>query len=136
MHIDSAKILLNILIENSVRILAAGFGVNAAESSFFDVINLLRSEPTLRTHFLDKAALTFALPDSGILNADMPPQELIELVVHELKWDELQVLAHNRVKNVFSNDWVLAIADISQKVVDAKDASWADREFYSFYSKR
>ena len=44
----SARKLLDIQIENALRILSAGFGVNHAEATFFDTIQLLREEITLK----------------------------------------------------------------------------------------
>ena len=51
-----AKKLLDVLIDNALRILGAGFGVNWAESTFFDIVRLLQRESNLRGYFLERAS--------------------------------------------------------------------------------
>jgi hypothetical protein len=131
--IDCAKILIGILIENAARILRAGFGVNTAEHAFFAVIDLVREHPVLKQDLLDRVAITLRQSDPGLLNEGMVPRELIELVAHEMRWDELRELAEQRVRDKFRGDWSFAIGDISRGIVEAQSDSWEDRDFYQRY---
>jgi hypothetical protein len=134
MNSEWARKLLDLLVENSLRILRAGFGVNSVESVFFDIIGLLRSHPTLKPYYLERVRATLMLPDPGLLDAGMLPRELIELSAHELQWDELRHLANERIQRVFGNDSALAVGDIAQTVLGAFRSDWPDREFYRHYS--
>jgi hypothetical protein len=134
MDINLAIRLLDVLVENALRILSAGFGVNRAESSFFDVVRLLRAEPRLKEHFLQKVAATFALRAPGQLASGTVPIELIELVAHELRWPELLELAKVRVDKFFGGDTALAVGDIADRLSYAYGDNWQDREFYERYS--
>ena len=68
MNSEYAQKLLDIYIDNSSRIMNAGFGVNMAESSFFDVVRLLREESSLKICFLERVRSTFAVRDAWQLN--------------------------------------------------------------------
>jgi hypothetical protein len=133
MDASFASRLLDILIENALRIMAAGFGVNWAESSFFDVVRLLRQEKMLKGYFLEKVRATFAMPAPGRLDPGMVPIELIELVAHEFRWPELQELAQQRIRMFFGGDAALAIGDIARRLSEAYQDNWQDREFYEQY---
>jgi len=133
MDTEKAEELLSILIENSARILRAGFGVNYAESTFFSVIDLLRKNNKLKNIFLDRVERALIEADPGLLNEGVLPQELIELVAHEMRWNEMKVIAEKRVQSFFRGDWSFAISDISQKIIDAQSENWPDQEFYLFY---
>ena len=133
MDVASAKKLLDILIENALRILSAGFGVDSAESSFFDIVGLLRREIALKGYFLEKVHTMFSMPDPGRLDAGMVPKEIIELVAHELRWNELRDLADKRIEDYFRGDAARAIGDIAHNIAAAYDDNWADREFYESY---
>ncbi|MBK1654276.1 hypothetical protein [Allochromatium vinosum] len=128
-----ARKLLDILIDNGTQILRAGFGLNWAEASFFDVIRLLREESSLKGYFLDRVGTTFATPEPGRLDSGTVPSELIELVAHELRWSELQVMAQRRIADVFGGDAALAIGDFAHSLVAAYEDDWRDREFYLRY---
>ncbi|MFW5444326.1 MAG: hypothetical protein ACKE51_08485 [Methylococcaceae bacterium] len=127
--------LLGILVENSARILRAGFGVNYAESTFFSIIDLLRNDSNLKSNFLSRVETALNQPDPGLLNEGIIPQELIELVAHEMRWNEIKVLAEKRVQTFFHGNWSFAISDISQKIIDARSDSWPDQDFYICYQK-
>ncbi|HNI23406.1 MAG TPA: hypothetical protein PLK47_11430 [Plasticicumulans sp.] len=133
MDADLARKLLDVLIDNASRILLAGFGVNWTESTFFDVVRLLRHEASLKSYFLDRTRETLALPDPGRLDAGTVPPELIELVAHEFRWPEFLQLASERVDNLFGGDTRLAVGDIASRLPEAFDDAWRDREFYERY---
>jgi len=134
MDAECAKNLLDILIENSLRILRAGFGVNWAEATFFNIIDLVRSTPTLKEYFLERVRISLSFRDPGRLEPDGLPRELIELATHELRWIEFQNLANKRIQEFFGGDTSLAMGDIVQAVAEAYDENWRDREFYSRYT--
>lgn len=128
------KRLLEILVGNVARILREGFGVNSAESALFSVVDLLRTgSPELKEHFLGLADATLAISDPGSLEEGIVPIELLELVVHELKWRELQGLAEKRVIEKFGGDLSRALGDVSRRIFDASSTDWLDREFYARY---
>jgi len=133
MDTEYAKNLMGILIENSARILRAGFGVNSAEHAFFAVIDLVRQFPLLKIDLLERVANTLNHGDSGLLNEGMVPRELIELIAHEMQWKELQELAERRVCDKFHGDWACAISDISSGIIRAQSKTWEDRDFYERY---
>jgi hypothetical protein len=135
-HTDRAKELLRILIENSVRILEAGFGLAQVESNFFDVVELVRHNPILRSEFLAHAAATFSAKDPGLLQSGAAPRELIELMAHEMRWPELRELAEDRIERVFGGDRSLMVGDISESLLAAFQPDWGDREFYKSYHSR
>lgn len=125
--------LLDVLIENATRIMAAGFGVNWAESSFFDVVRLLREEENLKSYFLERVQAAFAMRAPGRLDPGTVPIELVELVTHELRWPELLELARERIDNFFGGDEALAVGDITHRLSEAYKDDWQDREFYRHY---
>lgn len=133
MDVDCAKILLGVLIENSARILRAGFGVNSAEHAFFAVIDLVSEHPALKPELLERIAIALQQSDPGLLNEGMLPRELIELIAHEMRWEEIHTLAEQRVRDKFHGDWSFAISDIAQHILKAESDDWEDREFYQRY---
>lgn len=133
MDILYAEKLLDILIDNSSRILRAGFGINYAESALFAVIALLKENPSLKDYFLSLILQAFRVDDPGSLREGTVSVELIELVAHELRWDEIRLIAEDRVRKVFSGDYNRAIGDISKRIIEAFDDDWSDREFYKHY---
>lgn len=130
MRPDYAENLLQILVENSMRILRFGFGVDVAESTFFEIIDLLRSKPELKNTFLEMAKSTMQSSEPGLLDAGMAPRELVELVAHELQWDEIRSLSEERIRNKFNGDRNRARGDIAESVIDAFGEDWEDRIFY------
>lgn len=133
MDLSRRKELLNVLLANSKRILDAKFGVNAAESTFFQVVELLRDDEALKQDFLQQSAKTFLQADGWGLEPNAVPRELIELVAHELRWPELREQADTRLLNRFRNDSALARGDIAISIRDALSDDWSDREFYQRY---
>lgn len=134
MNIEFARTLLDILVENALRVLRAGFGVNWAESVFFDILDLLRAQPALKAYFLEQVKATLSLPDPGRLDAGMLPRELIELASHELRWEELRQIANDRIRDVFGGDSTAAVSDVAHAMLEAFEPDWPDREFYKRYS--
>ncbi len=133
MDIRYAKQLLIILVENVTRLLNAGFGVNHAESSLFQVVGLLQEEPDLKEVFLERVQFTLNAKDPRSCDEGMVPVELIELVTHELKWPELKSIADARIRDKFDSDSLRAVGDVSIKIYDAFNDDWEDREFYAYY---
>jgi hypothetical protein len=135
MDLDNQERFLRVLIKNAKNILEAKFGVNAAETTFFEVISLLRSQSKLKETFLQLAKETFASADGWGFDGDAIPRELIELVAHEMKWPELVDLAHDRINRKFGGDPKMAIGDLAIRVQSALNSDWPDREFYEHYQK-
>ncbi|MGH8051122.1 MAG: hypothetical protein ACREPB_10730 [Arenimonas sp.] len=133
MDIEYSKKLLTIYIENAVRILQAGFGVNHAQSTFFSIVKLLKENPELKNYFLEKVSKVMNLNDPGTMDFELPPEELVELVTHEFRWEEMSDLAQQRVDKMYKGDWSFAVGEISQRILDAQKDDWPDREFYSYY---
>jgi hypothetical protein len=133
MHVDCAKKLLEIYIENSIRILDSKFGVDRAESTMFDAIDLLRSYDELKPFFLRKVADSFSVRGHAFFDYDALPEELIELAAHELRWPEFLELADERIKNIFHGDKSLAMGDIATSIRDAYCDDWEDKMFYKRY---
>jgi hypothetical protein len=133
MDIEYAKKLMDILIENSVRILRAGFGVNAAESAFFTVITLLKEKPDLKTYFLARTISTLSLSELGYLTEGEIPEELLDLVAHETRWDEMKAIAEKRIRDIYHGNSNDAVGDVAQRIIEALSDNWPDREFYKHY---
>jgi hypothetical protein len=133
MNIRFAETLLNILIENAVRIIEANFGVDRAEPTFFQIVDLVREHPPLKDVLLARIASALRERDAGTLKPDQPPRELIELLVHEFRWPEVRELGERRLNDIFRGDRRLAIGDIYYKLIEAERADWPDREFYARY---
>lgn len=138
MDIDRSKALLDIFIENSSKVLRSGFGVNYAEPSFFSVIDFLKEEPALKDYLIPRisSVLRENDPTSVDLKVGKIPVELIELIAHEMRWDELRALANQRIKDKYNGDWSFAPGDISQRIIDALGNKWEDRQFYKRYSQQ
>lgn len=130
MKLEYSEKLLEILVENSMRILRFGFGLDNVESTFFEIVDLLRSIPELKRPFLAMVEVTMNSNEPGRLDVGMAPRELIELVAHELKWDEIRFLSEERIRNRFNGDRDSARGDIAGSVIDSFDECWEDREFY------
>ncbi len=135
MNSDSASQLLAIYLRNSRRILRANFGIREVESTFFDIIGLLRDHEELKGEMLRAIRNTMVSVEPGSLADDMVPTELIELLAHELHWVELKAISSERVQCRLGGDWRLASGDISTRVLEAFSDSWADREFYARYGR-
>jgi hypothetical protein len=135
MKLEHAEKLLEILVENSMQILRFGFGLDNVESTFYEIVDLLRSNPNLKRSFLAMVRITMDSDEPGRLDAGMAPRELIELIAHELKWDEIRFLSQERIRNKFNGDRNIAQGDIAESVIDAFDECWPDREFYKRLQK-
>lgn len=133
MDVESSRKLLEILIDNASRILRAQFGVDRAEATFFDIIELLREEPALREGFLVMVHKTLERRDPSGLGEGDVPRELTELAAHELRWPEFQTLAGERLQRVFRGDAALAINDVAHSIGETYRDDWEDREFYRRY---
>ena len=114
--------------------MSEGFGVDRAESSFFDVVDLLREEESLKAHFLERVRTMLEKRDAGSLEPGSVPKELIQLVAHELRWREIESLSRRRVDLFFHGDPLLAVGDIACGISAAFDDDWEDREFYRRYA--
>ena len=134
MDYENSKRLLNIFIENSNRILSAGFGLNCVESTFFEVVELLKEYSDLKAEFMSKVEVAMAAVDVGILVSEIPSHELIELVAHEMRWMEILECAEMRIRSRFHGDRSLAVGDIATSVIEAYNDNWPDREFYAHYA--
>ena len=113
--------------------MSEGFGVDRAESSFFDVVGLLREERSLKAYFLERVRTTLGKRNAGSLEPRAVPKELIELIAHELRWREIESLARRRVDLFFHGDPLLAVGDIACSISAAFKDDWEDREFYKRY---
>jgi hypothetical protein len=135
MDTEVAQKLLDVLTDNALRILAAGFGLNWAESTFFDVVRLLREEEALKYYFLDRVRSTLAARSPEALEPGTIPTELIELIAHEFRWPELLQIADHRINKFFRGDAAFAVADVATHIRDAFDDNWEDRVFYERYKQ-
>ncbi|WP_315774133.1 MULTISPECIES: hypothetical protein [unclassified Bradyrhizobium] len=133
MDLNLSEKLLDILIDNSRRVLDAGFGIGWAESTFIEVVRLLRQEHELKQKFLSRVKDVLANTDSSRQSASLPPIELVEFVSHEIRWPELLSLAQLRIDNLSRADKNLAVGDISSRIKEAFADNWPDREFYRCY---
>ena len=95
---------LAIYIENSHRILDASFGVDRAERSFFDVIELLRGKPGLRPAFIQAFDEAFVERNPRSLDDGSLPREQIEIATHELRWREFGEVAQQRIEQRFGGE--------------------------------
>ena len=133
MDAEWSRKLLEILIDNASRILEAKFGVDRAETTFFDIIDLLREDPLLKEDFLARVRTTLERHDSWGMEEGSVPRELIELAAHELRWPEFRELAEGRLQGIFRGDSVLARSDMVHSIPAAFDDDWEDRMFYRRY---
>lgn len=124
--------LRDILIENCVHILAADFGVNSAETAFFEVVRVLEEEPELRISFISKVRCAL-FRSSDRLDPGSLPIELIELVAQEMRWPELLQIADDCIQSFFRGDRALAVSDIASRIPAAFRGDWEGREFYRRY---
>ena len=136
MNYSDAIRIFDAQVENSIRILQLGFGINDVEVIFFDIIRLLRQENCLKEYLLKKIENTLNMPDPGCLEIGMVPKELIELIAHEFRWDELQLMANKRIKCSFYGDISFAAGDIACGIIEANNDNWQYREFYNHYRKK
>lgn len=77
--------LLDIYIENAVRIFDGGFGCDRAENAMFAVVDLLRDDESLRPDFLSRVSDTLSQADVWRTDSGTMPLELIELAIHDLR---------------------------------------------------
>lgn len=133
MDIKYAERLLDIYIQNATKILDSNFGVDCAESTMFEAIDLLRIYSELKPGFLKKVANTFALRTRDAFDYSTMPTDFIELCAHELRWPEFLELAKDRVEDFFHGDISLAAGDIAVSIRDAYRDEWLDRMFYRHY---
>lgn len=134
LDLRSAKKLLDILCGNANRIILAGFGIGPAESTFFEVVKLLRSHEDLKPYAIELISSVMASRNGGTTKDCRMPSELVELLAHEMKWGEFNDLAEERIQNLFGGDRELAISDLSFHVLEAVRDDWEDRHFYRKYS--
>lgn len=135
MELCAAQTLIAIYIDNARRILRAQFGVDRAERSFFDVIELLREEPNLAPFFIQAVRDSFINRNPRSLDEEVVPRELIEIAVHELRWPEFAEIARERIQLQYRGDERLAASDPAMAVLAAYDPAWEDREFYRRYQE-
>jgi hypothetical protein len=133
MDAEYSRALLDILIENASRILLARFGLDRAEATFFDIIDLLREDPSLKEDFLARVRTTLERRHPWGSDEGSVPRELIELAAHELRWPEFKELAEARLRDIFKGDSSLASSDMVRSIPAAYDDDWEDREFYRRY---
>ncbi|MFK8017856.1 MAG: hypothetical protein AB8G17_20715 [Gammaproteobacteria bacterium] len=126
--------LLDILIGNAARILVAGFGCRGAEANLFGVLRVVRETPEAKGWLIARITRSMAKRDLAHQIDDYVPIELVELLAHEFRWEELKEIAQRRVENLFDGDWIGARGDIASDIVDAMSEDWSDREFYSHYA--
>jgi hypothetical protein len=135
MDIEYARQLLAIYIENARRVLRAHFGVDRAERSFFNLIELLREETKLGPIFVQAVRDSFIEHDPRSYQDGVVPQELVEIATHELHWPKFGEIARERIKLIFHGDERLAASDPSISVLAAYSRAWEDREFYRRYQQ-
>jgi hypothetical protein len=58
------------LADNSNRLLQAGFGLNHVESTFFEIVDLLKDNPFLKEKFLAKTEASMAEFDPATLSLE------------------------------------------------------------------
>ena len=133
--IKYAEKLLDIYIQNATKILDSNFGVDCAENTMFEAIDLLRGYSELKPIFLKKVADTFALRTRDNFDYNTIPRDFIELCVHELRWPEFLELAKERVRVYFHDDRTLAAGDVSRSIQDAYSDEWMDRMYYKRYNE-
>lgn len=133
MDLSAAQQLVTIYVDNARRVLRAHFGVDRAESSFFDVIELLREEPNLTPFFIHAVRDSFIQHDPRSLEEWVLPRELVELAAHELRWPEFAEIARERIELLYKGDESLAASDPAMAVLAAYDPAWEDRQFYRRY---
>ena len=136
MHLDSAKKLLDVLCENANRVIYGGFGIGPAESTFFEIVRLVRSHNDLKEYALEKVSAVMEGPNGGASENSEMPTELVELLAHEFRWPEFQSLAEQRIQDCFGGDRALAISDLSLHVLEAMQDDWEDRIFYQRYRSK
>ncbi|WP_313200384.1 hypothetical protein [Rhizobium sp.] len=118
--------LLDIYIENAVRIFDGGFGCDRAENAMFAAVDLLREYESLGPDFLSRVRDTLSKADVWRTDSGTMPLELIELAIHDLRWPEFQQLIETR-RSMFPLD----TKHISLKA--AFDPNWCGREYFQRY---
>lgn len=136
MDIHHSEKLLDLLIENTRRILHEGFGITHAEHSIIAVLEILENEPALKAAFLQRVGQTLQKRDAWGLGDGDVPRELIELSAHHFRWPEFVDLAEKRLKGLFGGDKRLAASDVFTTLTAALEADWEDLEFYDAYNRR
>jgi len=126
---DSEQFLVT-LIESVRRFLDGNFGIGPSENTMFAAVDLLRSEPALRKMLSQRIVKCLKPFCEG--TADVIPLELIELIAHELRWEEIREAAVHRA-NVMFGGLHLALGDDSERVVEAFSDDWDGRMFYRRY---
>ncbi len=133
MDLESAFGLLDILCENANRIIEPGYGLRAAESTFFEVVGLIRSNEQLKPYVLRKVSTVMKTRD--VASGVAMPSELVELLAHEFRWPEFKDLAEQRLQALFDGDRLLAMSDLSDHVILALQDNWECRTFYRHYEQ-
>jgi hypothetical protein len=118
--------LLDIYIENAVRIFDGGFGCDRAENAMFAAVDLLREDESLRPDFLSRVSDTLSKADVWRTDSDTMPLELIELAIHDLRWPEFHQLIKTR-RSLFPLDTK------HFSLTAAFDPDWCGREYYQRY---
>jgi len=121
--------LLDIYIENAVRIFRGGFGCDRAENAMFATVELLREEKSLRPEFLRRVGITLTKADVWETGSNGVPLELVELAIHELRWPEFRQLIEVR-RSLFPLD------SRHLSLLAAFDRDWIDRDYYQRYRTR
>ena len=134
MDAESAIRLFQIYVVNSVRILNEGFGVDRAESNFFDAIALAKEHPSVRESAIEAMRLELQNTSAASIEVGQFPKELMELFAHETRWEELRALAVARIRDRFGGDMSAAAGDVAVHIIGALSDDWEDREFYQRYA--
>ncbi|MGN7831223.1 hypothetical protein ACTJI2_06375 [Pseudoxanthomonas sp. 22568] len=130
MEIGERKRLLSILVENSARILRAGFGVESAKSTLYEIVDLVRNNKELELEFINMASDFLLAPEPEMKGSNVMPLELLELAAHELRLGELVDLAMERVSYRFKGDMRAAAGDVSVRILRAASDDWEDRDIF------
>lgn len=119
-----------ILVENSSRILRAGFGVESAKSTLFDIVDLVRGDRDLESELIQLASKFLLSAEPGADETDVVPLELLELAAYELRLNELMDLAMNRVNKRFGGDMMAAAGDAAMRIMHAARDDWEGRDIF------
>jgi hypothetical protein len=125
---------LSLAISDLFTTLNEGRGIEAVEGDLFEIIDMLREDPKLKSQFLEMAEQTFKKRWPYALGENSVPSELLELATHELRWPEFEILANKRIQDIFGGDELLAISDVSYGIKQAYADDWEDRQFFHRYA--